>query len=72
MECSSNVRLKKKIAQHFPNLKMFGIKKIIGRGMAYLCSEMPLSPGDKQLAPDGEVTVVGTDDKSVDAAITWN
>ena len=28
---------------------MFTIKKMIERGMAYLCSEMPLSPGDKQL-----------------------
>jgi len=43
------VRLLKKIAQNFPNLKMFTIKKMIGRWMAYQCSEMPLSPGDKQL-----------------------
>jgi len=28
---------------------MFTIKNMIGRGMTYLCSEMPLSPGDKQL-----------------------
>jgi len=27
---------------------MFTIKKMIDRGMTYLCSVKPLSPGDKQ------------------------
>jgi hypothetical protein len=29
----------KKIAQNFPNLKMFSVKKVIGRRIAYLCSD---------------------------------
>jgi hypothetical protein len=37
------------MVQNFPNLKKFTTKKMIERGMAYLCSEMPLSPGDKEL-----------------------